>query len=171
VRQPWWLVWLSALCSLGGGRCTSRNVLTSVGGILLASCALAPKFEVPKLSVVDVQIQSGDLWTQRLKVRMHVQNPNDIALPVKGLAYTIEVDGQQFASGESAASFVVPALGEAEFDMNVTTNLAGTLLKLLSHGPDALGQSVPYRLSGKLSLSQGLLRSIPFEERGTFRLH
>ena len=142
----------------------------SAAAWLLAACALTSKFIPPRLSVVDVQIQSSDLWQQRLKVRMHVQNPNDRSLPVKGLEYTMEVEGQQFASGESAASFVVPAMGEAEFDMNVTANLAGTLLKLLGRGPDPLGQSVAYRLSGKIALSEGLMRSIPFEERGTFRL-
>jgi len=100
---------------------------------------------------------------------VHVQNPNDRTLPVKGLYYTIEIEGEQFATGESAASFVVPARGEAEFDMNVTTNLAGALIKLLAQGPNVLTQ-VPYRLSGKVSLSEGLLRSIPFDQRGTFKL-
>jgi LEA14-like dessication related protein len=137
---------------------------------LLSACALAPKLETPRLSVAEVQIVSSDLWEQHLRVRLRVQNPNDRALAVKGLEYTLDVEGQPFASGVSAASFSVPALGEAEFDMNVTTNLAGTLLRLLARGPDALGQSVSYRLAGKVSLSQGLLRSIPFEERGTFRL-
>jgi LEA14-like dessication related protein len=141
----------------------------SAAALLLAACALTPKFTPPRLSVVDVQIESSDLWEQRLKVRMRVQNPNDRRLPVKGLEYIMEVEGQQFASGVSAASFVVPAMGEAEFDMNVTTNLAGTLIKLLGRGSDALG-SVAYRLTGKIALSEGLMRSIPFEERGTFRL-
>ena len=138
--------------------------------LLPGACALSSKITTPKLSVVDVQIEHGDLWEQRLKVRMRVQNPNDRRLPVKGLEYLMEVEGQQFASGVSAASFVVPAMGEAEFDMNVTTNLAGTLIKLLGRGSDALGQSVAYRLTGKIALSQGLMRSMPFEERGTFRL-
>ena len=142
----------------------------SAAALLLAACALTPKFIPPRLSVVDVQIESSDLWEQRLKVRMRVQNPNDRRLPVKGLEYSLEVEGQQFASGASAASFVVPPMGEAEFDMNVTTNLAGTLIKLLGRGSDALGQSVAYRLTGKIALSQGLMRSMPFEERGTFRL-
>jgi LEA14-like dessication related protein len=156
---------------LAAPRATAALATAVLAAAALASCALAPKFETPRLSVVDVQMQSSDLWAQRLKVRMHVQNPNDIALPIKGITYTIEVDGQQFASGESATSFVVPPLGEAEFDMNVTTNMAAALLKLLARGPDALGQSVPYRLSGKVSLSEGLLRSIPFDEHGTFKLH
>lgn len=137
---------------------------------LLAGCALAPKFETPKLSIVTVQILSSDFLAQHVRVRLHVQNPNDRDLAVRGLTYSIEVGGQPFASGESAASFVVPALGEAEFDTNVTTNLAGTLMTLLSRGPDSLTQRVDYRLSGKLSLSAGLLRSIPFDERGSFSL-
>jgi LEA14-like dessication related protein len=138
--------------------------------LLLGGCALTPKLTPPTLTVVDVQLQGSDLWEQHLKVRMHVQNPNDRALPIKGLEYTLQVEGQQFASGESAASFIVPARGEAQFDMNVTTNLAGTLLKLLARGSDTRSQSVAYRLTGKVSLSEGLLRSLPFDERGEFKL-
>jgi LEA14-like dessication related protein len=147
-----------------------RFAAGAAGALLVAACALAPKFTTPQLTIVGVQLEGSDLFAQRLRVRVHVQNPNDRTLPVKGIEYTLDVDGQPFATGESAASFVVPALGEAEFDMNVTTNMAGTLVRLLARGPDALGSSVPYHLSGKISLSQGWLQSIPFEQRGTFKL-
>jgi len=148
----------------------TRCVAGLAAAMLLAGCVLTPKFTPPRLSIVNVQLEGGDLWEQRLKVRLHVENPNNRALPVKGLEYTLEVAGQPLARGASAASFVVPAMGESEFDTNVTTNLAGTLLKLLGRGPDALGQSVDYHLTGKVSLSAGLLRSIPFDERGSVRL-
>jgi LEA14-like dessication related protein len=134
----------------------------------LSGCSLfVPKLQPPRLSVVDVEFQKGALWQQKLKVRMHVDNPNDRVLPIKGIVYTLDVNGQEFAHGESAASFVVPALGEAEFDMNMTANMAGTIISLLSHGSDA---NVEYHLAGKISLSQGLLRSVPFDEHGSFRL-
>lgn len=142
---------------------------TLAAALLAAGCALAPKFETPQLSVVGVELVKSDLWEQRLKVRMRVQNPNKRALPIKAIAYTLEVEGQQLASGESDASFVVPASGEAEFDMSVTTNLAGMLIKLLGRGSDAM-QTVPYRLSGTISLSEGWLRAVPFQQQGTFRL-
>jgi len=145
---------------------TALTALTALA--LLAACA--PHLQRPDLSVVGVQLLSSTLWEQHLKVRLHVHNPNDRALPVKGIDYAMEVMGQQAASGQSDASFVVPALGEAEFDMSVTTNLAATLLQLLSKGQSALTEEVPYRLTGKVELSQGLMRSIPFEQRGTFRL-
>jgi LEA14-like dessication related protein len=137
--------------------------------LLLGGCALAPHLETPQLSVLDVQVLGGDLWSQRLRVRMHVQNPNDRALPVRALQYTLEVEGQTFASGESVEAFVVPPLGATDFDMNITTNLAGTFLNLLSRGPGA-GNSIAYHLSGRLSLSEGWLRSIPFDQRGNFSL-
>ena len=137
--------------------------------LLSCGCALAPKFTTPTLTVVGVQLEASDLLTQHLKVRVHVQNPNDRTLPIKEIEYTLEVDGQPFATGDSASSFVVPALGGAEFDMNVTTNMAGTLVRLLARPPDARA-SVPYRLTGKISLSEGWLQSLPFEQHGTFRL-
>ena len=143
--------------------------LCAVSALFTSSCVLSPKLTTPTLTVASVQVEGGDLLEQRLKVRVHVENPNDRRLPIKGVAYTLEIEGQPFASGESAASFVVPALGATEFDMNVTTNMAGTLMRLLARGPDAL-QSVSYHLTGKISLSEGWLQSIPFEQRGTFRL-
>jgi LEA14-like dessication related protein len=137
--------------------------------LLGGGCALAPKFTTPTLTIVGVKLEASDLLAQRLKVRVHVQNPNDRTLPIRAIGYTLEVDGQPFATGDSTGSFVVPALGEAEFDMNVTTNMAGTLVRLLARPSDARA-SVPYRLTGKISLSQGWLQSIPFEQAGTFSL-
>lgn len=133
----------------------------------LSGCSLfVPKLQPPRLSVVSIDLQKAALWQQKLRVRLHVQNPNDRVLPVKGISYKLDVNGQEFAHGESAASFVVPARGEAEFDMNTTANMTGTIITLLGRGTDALD----YHLVGKVSLSEGLLRSIPFDEHGTFKL-
>jgi LEA14-like dessication related protein len=147
-----------------------RLAVATLAALLEAGCALSPKLQAPTLSIVAVQLTSGTLWEQHLKVRMHVQNPNDRTLPVKSLEYSLEVDGQPFASGESDSGFVVPALGETEFDMSMTTNVAGALVRLLGRGSDAGGGNIPYHLTGKVSLAQGLLRTIPFDQSGTFRL-
>jgi LEA14-like dessication related protein len=147
----------------------SRSLVTLLL-VGLSGCSLfVPKLETPKLSVVNVELEKSDIWEQRMKVRMRVENPNDRPIPVKGLTVALDVQGQELAHGVSGASFNVPALGEAEFDMNMTANMAGALLKLLGSN-NQLGDSVDYRVRGKLSLSEGWLRSIPFEDRGTFRL-
>ena len=134
----------------------------------LSGCSLfVPKLEAPQLSVVNVEFQKGAFWEQKLRVRMHVENPNNRDLPIKGITYTLDVNGQEFAHGESAAAFDVPALGGADFDMNMTANMAGTIISLLSHGGNA---DVQYHLAGHVALSEGLWRSIPFDQHGIFRL-
>jgi len=151
------------------GRARSFCALALAGALLIApGCASSLKLEPPHLSVVTMKVQSADIFSQRLQVRLRVVNPNDRELPIKGISYRIEVEGDQLAEGLTEAPFVVPAMGEAEFDMQVTANLAGTLAKYLMRGstPDALN----YRLVGKVALSSGFLRSIPFDERGSVKL-
>ena len=133
----------------------------------LTGCAYA-HLEKPKLEVVDMQLLKGDLLQQQLKLRMRVLNPNDRQLPVAGITYELAVAGEAFAHGESERDFLVPALGSAEFDVNVTANAATALLKILAGGRKL--EAVDYRLTGKVALSSGMLRSIPFDQKGTFNL-
>ena len=134
----------------------------------LAACTGLSNLEAPQLDVVDVTMLRGDFTSQQLRVRVKVTNPNDRELPVKGITYKMEVGGEQFATGESEREFTVPALGSTEFDMSMNADMAGALLRLLSGGGKL--DEVEYRLSGRVSLAQGLLRSIPFQKKGTFRL-
>ncbi len=141
--------------------------------LLLSGCAaIAPKLETPKLSIVNVELVKSDLFEQRLRARIKVENPNDRELAVKGITYTIEVGGEEFGRGISGSSFVVPRLGEAEFDMNVTANMAGTLMRLATRARESgrTPDSIDYHIVGKVSLATGMLRSIPFDERGSFKL-
>ncbi len=127
-----------------------------------------PHWQTPTLTVVNIQLGHSDLWQQHLQVRMSVHNPNDRELPVKGLSYFLDVNGEECAHGESGASFVVPARGDAEFDMNVTANAAAALLRMFAHGT---GPAAQYRIYGKVELSSGLLRSVPFDQHGELQLH
>ncbi|HEU5135968.1 MAG TPA: LEA type 2 family protein [Steroidobacteraceae bacterium] len=135
---------------------------------LFAGCAALPKLEAPKLSVVSLKMQGGDIFSQRVLVRMRVLNPNSRELPIEGLAYTIEVNDTELGNGSTAAPFTVPAMGEAEFDMQITANLAGALAKILSRRNSS--ESLDYRLRGNVNLSSGFLRRIPFDERGSVKL-
>src|ERR1700679_997755 len=115
--MPFLFVNIGRDVAVRGGGASGSALSIGVALLCLSGCSLfVPKLEAPQLSVVGVELQKGALWQQKLKVRMHVDNPNDRVLPIKGITYTLDVNGQEFAHGESAASFVVPSLGEAEFD-------------------------------------------------------
>lgn len=140
---------------------------------VLSGCAsLGPTLSAPTLKVLEVKVIKGDFFEQQLQARMQVRNPNDVELSVSGITYTLELGGEELGRGLSGSRFVLPAKGQAEFDMQVTVNLAGTLFKLAEQARDRDGRldQINYRLRGEVQLAKGLLRKVPFDEQGTLRL-
>jgi LEA14-like dessication related protein len=133
---------------------------------LCASCSsLAPKVDPPRLTIVSVGMVSADMFAQQFRVRLHVQNPNDRDLPVNGIEYQLFLEGDSFAEGTAARPFVIPAMGETEFEMTVNTNFMSSIGRLLSrlNGRDR----IQYVFEGKVQTKLGLVRSLPFQETGT----
>ena len=72
-----------------------------------------------------------------------------------------------FAEGMSDQAFVLPALGEAEFDMLVTTNFVSSFGRLLSRVQGGKLENIDYEITGKVMVDKGMVRKIPFNHRGT----
>jgi LEA14-like dessication related protein len=111
-------------------------------------------------------MQSGNLLQQSFLVKFEVQNPNQRPLPVHGLHAELTVAGQRIASGVSNRSFVVPPMGESEFDMTITANMALALLQLANQH----GDSVDYEVTGSASLDLPFMHDLPFHQSGSFSL-
>ena len=145
-----------------------RLLFIAACAVLLAACtSMGSKLEAPKLELVGVQMLSTDMFAQRFKVRVKVINPNDLELPVRGLEYTILLMGDSFAEGMSNDQFLLPALGEAEFDMLVTTNFVSSFGRLLSRVSGGKLEDIDYEIVGKVLVDKGMVRKIPFNHRGT----
>ena len=134
--------------------------------LLLCTAACAAKFERPNLTVVGIDMKSGNLLQQTFLVKFQIQNPNDRELPVSGLHAELNVGGEQIASGVSNRAFVVPAHGQSEFDMTITANMALAMLKLANQHAD----SIDYEVTGAASLDLPFMHDLPFHQNGSFPL-
>jgi LEA14-like dessication related protein len=134
--------------------------------LLVCLAACSPKFERPNITVVSIEMQRGNLLQQNFQVKFHIQNPNDRALPVKGLHADLSVGGDRIASGVTDRAFVVPPLGDTDFDMMITANMAMALLKLANQHTD----SIDYELTGAASFDLAFLNNLPFHQSGSFSL-
>lgn len=136
---------------------------------LLAACLLfaacTPHFEKPTLTVVKIEYQGGNILQQEFQISFNIHNPNARVLPVSGIEAHVSVDGDVLASGTSARAFVVPGMGDGQFDMAVKADMATGLIKLLNH-PDALN----YQLAGTVSIDLPFLRALPFHQDGVLPL-
>jgi LEA14-like dessication related protein len=136
----------------------------------LSACSLmAPKFNRPNVTVIGIEMRGGNLLQQNFAVKLNIQNPNDRALPVRGLHTELRVGGEQIASGVSDHAVVIPAFGESEFDMTITANLALALLKLTDKA-NQHADSIDYDLTGAASIDLPFLRNLPFHQSGTLKL-
>jgi LEA14-like dessication related protein len=133
--------------------------------LMLAACAsMLPKLLPPNLTVTAVQIgKSGNVMQQPVQLRLHATNPNNRDIPIRSIDCKLEIEGLPFADGQTEESFVLPANGEVDFNVDVIANLNSALAVLAS----GLGsRKVNYRVYGDVHLKGTILRSIPFDQRG-----
>ena len=150
-------------------RVAARLALIVVLLVTASSCAsLRPELEAPRLALIHVAMTSADIFNQQFLVRVNVQNPNQQDLKIKGLDYTLFLEGDGFAEGVLNKPFTVPAEGETDFDMTVRTNFVSGIGRLLSR---LNGRTqVNYALEGKLLTDIRFLKKIPFNETGSVNL-
>src|ERR1039458_6114317 len=145
-----------------------RAAVLALSAIALAGCAsMLPKLTAPTLAVGGVVIGGGSLQQPQIRLTFHATNPNDRAIPIRRIECNLELQGMPFAAGATDAPFTLPALGQTDFDLNVTANINSVLATLAG----GFGhRSVDYRVYGQVHLQGGVVRTIPFDQKGRVRL-
>jgi len=137
---------------------------------LLSACAaLQTQLERPNIGLVDLDLQQVGLLEQRFVITLNVQNPNGIAIPVRGMSYALQIAGQDFARGVSPQSFTVPAYGEQRVQVEMSTNMLSALRQVQTLLKGSTDQ-VNYKLAGKLDVDVLGGVTLPFENTGEFKL-
>ncbi|CAE6486733.1 MAG TPA: hypothetical protein DEO56_04170 [Nitrosomonas nitrosa] len=132
--------------------------------VLVTGCVrLAGIKQNPDISLAGIELVELGLLEQRFNLKLRIQNPNDVALPINGMTFEIELDGATFARGLSDKVVTVPRLGEIVMEVKAASTL-GMVWKQLVESQKSRRDKVDYRLSGRLFL-QGL-GSVPFEQKG-----
>lgn len=123
-------------------------VVVSIGLLALAGCATYPgSIEPTRVSLADVSMLEFGLIEQKLGLKLRVQNPNNVAVPIEGLSYELELNGKSFAQGVAHPQTQVPEFGSAEIDTEAVSNLSSLISQL---GQLQKDQKLQYRLKGKL---------------------
>jgi LEA14-like dessication related protein len=139
----------------------------ALGWALGACSLLAHHYQKPVVSVIGIQWLGGNLMQQNFTLKLNVQNPNDRALPVSNLHADLRLLGDTVASGVSNRAFVIPALGNADFDLEVTAHMAVALLRIAARA-DARADPIEYDLAGEATVDLPFLGKLPFSQHGAF---
>ncbi len=132
---------------------------------LLAGCAgLGVRSEPPRVTLVNLEPVSVTLWEQKYRIQLRVQNPNPEPLAIRGMHYSLELNGKGFLDGVSGQTTVVPAFSDQVIDTEGVTSLFGYLRQIQALQQGEL-ESLRYRVSGRISLQDGFI-GLPFDYAG-----
>jgi LEA14-like dessication related protein len=104
---------------------TYKNVfLLLFSCLFFFSCAsLQPGYEKPVVSISSFEaIPTGNLIPQ-FKIGLHIVNPNRTPLKLKGVAYTIALEGHKIMTGVSNKLPDIEAYGEGDVVLNASVDL------------------------------------------------
>jgi len=149
-----------------------RNIGLSAVACLAAGCASnGLVVEKPGVSLRHVGVADVDLDSQTFVLDFAVENPNPFPLPVRSIAYGVELDGFRFASGETTSDFVVPAGGDGHFEITVDVDLMRTAPQLMFIVRDGIYRDIPYALEGRFTIDVPFANPVVFRNEGSVRLH
>jgi LEA14-like dessication related protein len=151
---------------------TVRRSGAALAGVLLIAllqlggCSSAEPVP-PHVRVADLRLLDSTIFEQRFEINLTIGNPNDFALPLDGLTFDLEVNGESFARGFSNQRITIPRLGEGNISVAASTTLVELLrqMQLLSGRAD-----LTYRLRGLAYVDNLGGRTMPYESEGNFRL-
>ena len=138
---------------------------------LLASCATpGVTVQPPEVLLTGVKVRDIGISGQTFLLGFSVSNPNPFPLPVKNIRYTVMLDGQEFAGGETQSNFVVSARGDGEFSIGVQMDLLQSVSQLSTLFRGGVRDTLEYDLKGSLAVDIPFSRPIPFSSSGVIRI-
>ncbi len=148
-------------------------ILASVvaAACLVSACAgMQRAIRMPVVSLRNVEVADVNFSNQTFLLTFDVTNPNPFPLPVNHVSYGVTLDKKRFASGQTVASFTVPAQSDAEFAISVELDLFRTAPQILFIVLDGTMRDLPYELSGKLGIDIPFVEPVSFKSSGEIRL-
>jgi LEA14-like dessication related protein len=137
---------------------------------LLSACnGLGGAFQQPEISITSFALAPGSTGLAPVfNIGLRVVNPNRSSLPLRGMTYSVEVDGNRVLNGASPDLPTVRAYDTADILIEARPDLLGSA-RLLSDLFARQRSSLGYTFRARIDLG-GLLPFVNVEESGNFGL-
>lgn len=126
-------------------------VILGLTTALQACTGMRPGYETPTVTVNSFRTLPSQGAMPKFEIGLHVINPNREALKLRGVSYTVSLEGHELIKGVANDLPVIAAYGEGEFKVTAAANLfAGIrLITDLMSGPK---DTFDYEFEAKLDV-------------------
>lgn len=148
-----------------------RKILSlALTGTLICLClgcaGLGSGYEPPTVTVSSFRALPGESVAPRFEIGLHIINPNPTDLNLRGVAYTIDVQGHKILTGVANDLPVIKAYGEQQIMLTGAVNLFNSIAFLTDMARSKGLDGLSYRLSAKLDPG-GIHPVIRVSQKGT----
>jgi LEA14-like dessication related protein len=119
--------------------------------LLLSGCAALQGPQPVDVIMVGVEPLRGEGLELRMRVKLRVQNPNDMAIDFNGVSLRLDVQGKPFATGVSSAAGSVPRFGEAIIEVPVSISVFRIARQAMGIAANEFRGKLAYEMSGQLA--------------------
>ena len=138
----------------------SNKIILYVIILMLSACVTIKPIQEPEVSFSGLSVSSFTFDKQELRLKFDVRNPNDQAIVIKSMEYTVMVADTRLADGEHEQTIRLLANESQTVEIDVTTYL-NDVLPLFGQLLTSPGEPLAYTLDLKLRLSS----PIPFTHK------
>jgi LEA14-like dessication related protein len=124
--------------------------------------------ESPRVNIANVTLKEAKLFEQVFDLELRVQNPNESALSINGLAFELEINDRQFATGVSNENATVDGFSSRVFHVQAVTSSWG-ILQQIAQLQRTGTPLVKYRIKGAVYSGSPSVK-LGFDDSGEFEI-
>jgi len=141
--------------------------LLILGSSHIGCSGLFRTMEPPRINIVNVTPKEIKLFEQVFDLELRVQNPNEAALPIHGLAFELEINDRRFATGVSNENVTVDAFSSLVVHVEAVTS-SWVILQQIAQLQRTGTPLVNYRIRGAIYSGSPSVK-LPFDNMGEFK--
>ncbi|MCF6249187.1 MAG: LEA type 2 family protein [Desulfobacula sp.] len=137
---------------------------------ILSSCAsLQPGYEKPVVTISSFEAIPTQNLLPRFKIGLHIINPNRTALTLRGISYTLSLEGHKIMTGVTNKLPRIEPYGEGDVDLNASVDLFSSIRFFTNLMRNQKKDKLSYSFDGKLDVGT-LYPLIRIKKEGTLFL-
>lgn len=138
--------------------------------VMISGCApLQRGYETPIVSITSFKPLPTQSLIPQFQIKLHIVNPNRSALNLKGIAYTIALEGRKIMTGVSNTLPRIEAYGEADVVLTASIDLFSSIGFFTDLVRNAQKDQIAYQFSARLDAGN-LYPLIRATRKGTLSL-
>ena len=130
-----------------------HTLLILLFGFYLTGCAaLQTDYETPTISITSFKAIPGEAIVPRFEIGLHIVNPNRSVLDLKGIAYTVTIEGHKLLTGVSNQLPKIEAYGEGDVLLEASVDFFNSIGFFADLAKNPRQEAFEYSLDAKLDV-------------------